>query len=185
MKRFKRRAGFTLVEIIAVLVIIGILAAIAVPSIAAYLQMGYQTNRMSIARTIFLGAQNQLTEMRITGELTETGANSYGNPANTDGNVFTALGITEADWPDAGGDYGIQKVEGVDKPITNKDVVQYISKQKGQPQTISDWRVYNLLNPVIVDKSILNEAILIEYNIRTGVVLSAFYGDSPGNTSFT
>jgi hypothetical protein len=37
---------------------------------------------------------------------------------------------------------------------------------------------YNLLDYLIFDPEILQEAILMEYNIRTGVVLSIFYGDA-------
>ncbi len=130
--------------------------------------MGYQTNRMSIARTIFLAAQNQLTEKRITGNLREGSA--YGTYDRAF-NVYDRLG-KPADWTDTGGSYAAP-----DGSLQNNtDVVQFISKAKGVGGPGDP--VFDLLNPVVIDKSILNEAILIEYNIRAGVVLSAFYSDT-------
>ena len=171
MKRIKRGAGFTLVEIIAVLVILAVLAAITVPSVAAYLQMGYQTNRMSVARTIFLAAQNQLTEKRITGDFGTYLVDQDGaTPSASQGDVYSLLNIT-ADNPTFQDIYGTGA-----SAWSNIGNVHYISMARGAGAPGDP--VFDLLNPVMIDKSVLNGAILIEYNIRTGVVLSAFYSDT-------
>ena len=46
------RAGFTLTEVIVVVIIIGVLVAAAVPSMIGFIEHGKQVNRMNIARTL-------------------------------------------------------------------------------------------------------------------------------------
>lgn len=182
MKRDKRRsrAGFTLIEIIAVLAIMSVLAAIATPSLLDFLESGRQTNRTNIARTVYLGAQNRLTELKITKNLKAFAANSsvggYYERNDTTGeydevatklenynNVFKKLG--ESNLPD--------------EAVSEKDYVHYISKASGV--TAPSNPVIELLDPVILDKTIFDGAILIEFNVRTGAVLSVFYRDNLAN----
>jgi type II secretory pathway pseudopilin PulG len=177
IKKLKNKAAFTLMEIVVILTIVGIVAAVAVPSMIGFIEHGKQINRMSIARTIYLAAQNQLTEKRITRNLANFVWNSHNeNPiydfssgsyilyddAVLEGrpsNVSTLLGLG---FPDADKD--------------NKPFVHFISKERGVPDT-DKCPVSRLLSPVIMDPEILNDAILIEYNVKTGVVLSVFYSD--------
>lgn len=159
MNSLKKRtkAGFTLMEIVVVLAIIAILSAIFVPSVMGYVEYGRQQNRDNIARTVYLAAQNQLTEMRITKNLEKFSTSNDG--------FVKDKGITFSD------------------SAINEDNVVYISKPRGLVDSSNP--VMKLLDPIILDKSILSDAILIEYNIKTGIVLSAFYGDTvPNGTGF-
>jgi len=163
--------GVTLIEIVSVLAIISILAAIAIPSALAFLESGRQTNRMNTARTIYLAAQDQLTELRITKNLKAGITRDYYDLVDDKyienetklvehANVYRSLG---------------EYLPAADLDNDNQNYVHYISKAKGEAD-VSD-PVIQLLNPVILDQDILDDAILIEYNIKTGVVLSVFYGD--------
>lgn len=62
MKSLKRnKKGFTLIEIIVVLVIMGILIAIAVPSVLGYVNKAKEQRYLSDARAYYIGAQGIVT----------------------------------------------------------------------------------------------------------------------------
>jgi type II secretory pathway pseudopilin PulG len=116
-----------------VLVIIAILAAIAVPSLMRYIESGRQTNRMNIARTLYLAAQNQLTRLRVSGGL---------NP--------------NADWEGFGFVYELDGAIALpDPPEDNPENVRFISNRSADPEEAA--LVRRILDPVIVDKNLLNE----------------------------
>ena len=184
------RAGFTLTEVIVVVIIIGVLVAAAVPSMIGFIEHGKQVNRMNIARTLYLTAQNQLTKSSVEKNLKSTiaglyyqkGENGYYTDSLDDNKIDTrnVAQLLQSDFPGEEAD--------------NKNYVHYISKPRDYAP-LSDEEIelmtgaeqdearelksfYNLLDEIIIDKSILNDAILIEYNIKTGVVLSVFYSDA-------
>lgn len=63
-QRWRRRAGFSLVEMLVVVGIVGILLGVAVPSIIHYRRELKLTELDDGARTIFIAAQNHLTALR-------------------------------------------------------------------------------------------------------------------------
>jgi len=172
--------GVTLIEVISIMTIISILAAVALPPLLGFIESGRQTKRMNTARTVYLAAQDQLTELRITKNLKAGITRDYYDLVDdkyienetklvNHSNVYHSLGgyLPEADLNNG-----------------NQNYVHYISKAKGEVDVSNP--VIQLLDPVILDKTILYDAILIEYNIRTGVVLSVFYGDMLSDgSSFT
>ena len=156
MIRGNNRSGFTLTELIVVLVIVSVLSAVGVPILYTFVESGRQINRTNIARTLYLAAQNQLTELRLTGNLTGAAESEGLGDGADDTKVYYLLGEPSG-WPDVG----------------NEENIQYISKPTGSAPI---GLMLSLLSPVL-EKTVLNEAILIEFNIKTGVVLSVFYKD--------
>ena len=76
--------GFTLIELMVVVVVIGLLAAIGIPSYTAYVTKSYRTEAM----TTLLKAQAIVEEYRAQNN------NVYPNTANLPASVSTALQAT-------------------------------------------------------------------------------------------
>lgn len=55
-------AGFTLIELVVVLVILSILAAIAIPSLTGWIKKAKESQVVMDARTVYLAAQTYVTE---------------------------------------------------------------------------------------------------------------------------
>ena len=65
----KNKKGFTLVEIIVVLVIIGILMALAVPAVMSYIKKAADTQLISEARTVMVASKEKGIELVKEGKL--------------------------------------------------------------------------------------------------------------------
>lgn len=90
----RKRAGFTMAEVLVVVAVVGILAGIAIPSIISVQKNLKMTEADSAARSIYIAAQNRMSELRISGELTGLGGSVMAAPSDFPG---------ELDW--SGGEY--------------------------------------------------------------------------------
>ncbi len=174
-RRFRDSKGFTLVEIIVTMSIIVLLAAIAAPSMLGFLDSGKQTNRLNIARTLFVAAQSRLSEMKVNKTLKDNLTGKYYQ--KTDKGIYTDEILKT-----------VLEKENIlfhlkdkancppeDVAVGNEEYIVSISKAREDDS--DDNPVNKLLKPVVIDKEVLDQAIVIEYNIRTGVVSSVFYSD--------
>jgi prepilin-type N-terminal cleavage/methylation domain-containing protein len=166
------KKGFTLTEVITVLIILAILVAAAVPAMLGIIEAGHQKNRMNIARTLYIAANDRLSELRlhknlkaqVTGEFYEIIDGEYiimdsARLLAMPSNVYTQSGSLPTD----------------EINNENQDYVHYISKSAGDP--FDNCPVVQLLQHSVWDYEVLRGAILIEYNIKTAKVLSVYYSN--------
>ena len=89
MKKFlkqlkENKKGFTLIEMIVVIAIIGVLAAILVPSMSGYLSTAKASKKEANARTVYTAAQAAVTALEITGGESGTIYKKTDTTLNTD-----------------------------------------------------------------------------------------------------
>lgn len=157
------KKGFTLVELMVVLAITAILAALVGGGLIAYTRLARFEKNEANARTLFQTAQISLTRMETAGEL-----DAFRDKVTKSGSMgqHFAEGLTDADG----------------KPLdgrTQKDLNTYIAAlyydKTGAADGNHNALVKELLGDYIYDTSLLNASICVEIDVQSGQVYSVFY----------
>ena len=160
------KKGFTLTELIVVLVIMGIIAAIAVPLFTNYWRNAEFRKNEENARTVYLAAESKLTYYRSSGQWDsfqkQIKTQAEKDQEKSDENRTVEEAVFPPDQENAVQLNGRIYTLRLDKNASDAD-----QKNNLLLQLIDDY---------IYDKDMLNASIAVEIDIESGEVYSAFYG---------
>lgn len=167
-----KKKGFTLVELMVVLAITAILAALVGGGLIAYTRLARFEKNEANARTLFQTAQISLTRMETAGKL-----DAFRDKVTKSGSMgqHFAEGLTDADG----------------KPLdgrTQKDLNTYIAAlyydKTGAADGNHNALVKELLGDYIYDASLLKASICVEIDVQSGQVYSVFYDTNSSKLRF-
>ena len=164
-KRKTGKGGFTLVELMVVLAITAILAALVGGGLIAYTRLARFEKNEANARTLFQTAQISLTRMETAGEL-----DAFRQQVAKDGSLGTHFKEDVLVKDDSGNTLVDRKREEL-----NQNVAALYYDRTGPADGNHNALVEQLLGDYIYDESLLNASICVEIDIQSGQVYSVFY----------
>lgn len=159
------KKGFTLVELMVVLAITAILAALVGGGLIAYTRLARFEKNEANARTLFQTAQISLTRMETAGEL-DAFRRQVMEEGDTGDHFQNDVTVT-----DAGGKPLVSRT----KTELNQNVAALYYDRTGAAAGNHNALVERLLGDYIYDASLLNASICVEIDVQSGQVYSVFY----------
>lgn len=160
-----KKKGFTLVELMVVLAITAILAALVGGGLIAYTRLARFEKNEANARTLFQTAQISLTRMETAGEL-DVFRRQVMEEGDTGDHFQNDVTVT-----DAGGNTLVSRT----KTELNQNVAALYYDRTGAAAGNHNALVERLLGDYIYDASLLNASICVEIDVQSGQVYSVFY----------
>ena len=160
-----KKKGFTLVELMVVLAITAILAALVGGGLIAYTRLARFEKNEANARTLFQTAQISLTRMETAGEL-DAFRRQVMEEGSTGDHFQNDVTVT-----DAGGNTLVSRT----KTELNQNVAALYYDRTGAAAGNHNALVKELLGDYIYDASLLNASICVEIDVQSGQVYSVFY----------
>lgn len=160
-----KKKGFTLVELMVVLAITAILAALVGGGLIAYTRLARFEKNEANARTLFQTAQISLTRMETAGEL-DAFRRQVMEEGDTGDHFQNDVTVT-----DAGGKTLVSRT----KTELNQNVAALYYDRTGAAAGNHNALVERLLGDYIYDASLLNASICVEIDMQSGQVYSVFY----------
>lgn len=152
LEKERRRKGFTMSEVLVVVVILAITLAIAVPAMIGGIRRMNLNRLDDSARSIFVAAQNSMTAMVGNGEF------EHFADGVTDNEVVDLIGKEPSDFDASHGD--------------SNDLRYLDSKNVDHEKALSE-----LLPGGSIDKELEEHRYVVEYNCKTGAVYAVWYSD--------
>lgn len=159
------KKGFTLVELMVVLAVTAILAALVGGGLIAYTRLARFEKNEANARTLFQTAQISLTRMETAGEL-DAFRRQVMEEGDTGDHFQNDVTVT-----DAGGNTLVSRT----KTELNQNVAALYYDRTGAAAGNHNALVERLLGDYIYDASLLNASICVEIDVQSGQVYSVFY----------
>lgn len=160
-----KKKGFTLVELMVVLAITAILAALVGGGLIAYTRLARFEKNEANARTLFQTAQISPTRMETAGEL-DAFRRQVMEEGDTGDHFQNDVTVT-----DAGGNTLVSRT----KTELNQNVAALYYDRTGAAAGNHNALVERLLGDYIYDASLLNASICVEIDVQSGQVYSVFY----------
>lgn len=160
-----KKRGFTLVELMVVLAITAILAALVGGGLIAYTRLARFEKNEANARTLFQTAQISLTRMETAGEL-DAFRRQVMEEGDTGDHFQNDVTVTGAD-----GKTLVSRT----KTELNQNVAALYYDRTGAAAGNHNALVKELLGDYIYDASLLNASICVEIDVQSGQVYSVFY----------
>ena len=160
-----KKKGFTLVELMVVLAITAILAALVGGGLVAYTRLARFEKNEANARTLFQTAQISLTRMETAGEL-DAFRRQVIEEGDTGDHFQNDVTVTDAD-----GKTLVSRT----KTELNQNVAALYYDRTGAAAGNHNALVERLLGDYIYDASLLNASICVEIDMQSGQVYSVFY----------
>lgn len=160
-----KKKGFTLVELMVVLAITAILAALVGGGLIAYTRLARFEKNEANARTLFQTAQISLTRMETAGEL-DAFRRQVMEEGDTDDHFQNDVTVTDAD-----GKTLVSRT----KTELDQNVAALYYDRTGAAAGNHNALVERLLGDYIYDASLLNASICVEIDVQSGQVYSVFY----------
>lgn len=160
-----KKEGFTLVELMVVLAITAILAALVGGGLIAYTRLARFEKNEANARTLFQTAQISLTRMETAGEL-DAFRRQVMEEGSTGDHFQNDVTVTDAD-----GKTLVSRT----KTELNQNVAALYYDRTGAAAGNHNALVERLLGDYIYDASLLNASICVEIDVQSGQVYSVFY----------
>lgn len=160
-----KKKGFTLVELMVVLAITAILAALVGGGLIAYTRLARFEKNEANARTLFQTAQISLTRMETAGEL-DAFRRQVMEEGSTGDHFQNDVTVTDAD-----GNTLVSRT----KTELDQNVAALYYDRTGAAAGNHNALVERLLGDYIYDASLLNASICVEIDMQSGQVYSVFY----------
>lgn len=160
-----KKKGFTLVELMVVLAITAVLAALVGGGLIAYTRLARFEKNEANARTLFQTAQISLTRMETAGEL-DAFRRQVMEEGSTGDHFQNDVTVTDAD-----GNTLVSRT----KSELDQNVAALYYDRTGAAAGNHNALVEQLLGDYIYDASLLNASICVEIDVQSGQVYSVFY----------
>lgn len=170
-----KKKGFTLVELMVVLAITAILAALVGGGLIAYTRLARFEKNEANARTLFQTAQISLTRMETAGEL-DAFRQQVMEEGSTGDHFQNDVTVTDAD--------GKTLVSRTKTELDQNVAALYYDRTGAAAGNHNALVKELLLGDYIYDASLLNASICVEIDIQSGQVYSVFYDTNSSKLRF-